>query len=80
VIAWLGKFDQLRNTNYEVAVSRDVLKKLQRFWFPCASDCLQICHSRIETKPMPMLPRQKTTLNVGYISRTKRQDLLLIAF
>jgi len=80
VSVWLGKCDQLRSTNFEIAVSKDVLKKLQRFWFPCASNCLQIYHSRIDAEPGPKVPRQKTILNIGYISRTKRQDLLVKAF
>jgi len=80
VAAWLGKCDQLRNTNCEVTVSKDVLNKLRRFWFNRSSNCLQIYHSSIEAGSPPALPRQKTILNVGYISYTKRQDLLVKAF
>ncbi len=79
-LAWLGKFNQLQNTVYEIQVSEFNLRTMRRVWFPFRKKFLQIYHSKINSADSNYLPRKKTILNVGYISFIKRQDLLVKAF
>ena len=79
-LAWLGKFNQLQNTVYEIQVSKFNLRIMSRLWFPLRKKFLQIYHSRLDTVDLHDLPRKNVILNVGYISFIKRQDLLVKAF
>ncbi len=78
--AWLGKFNQLQNTAYEIQVSKFNLRTMRRVWFPFRKKFLQIYHSKINPVGTNEIPRRNVILNVGYISHVKRQDLLVKAF
>jgi glycosyltransferase involved in cell wall biosynthesis len=79
-LAWLGKFNQLQNTVYEIQVSKFNLCTMNRVWFPFRRKFIQIYHSKMNPVNTSELTRKNAILNVGYISFIKRQDLLVKAF
>lgn len=80
--AWLGKFDQVRNTTCEIQVSKCDLSTYKRVWFPLRDKGDQIYHSKMDSllETDQADNRKPFVLNVGYISHNKRQELIVEAF
>jgi glycosyltransferase involved in cell wall biosynthesis len=77
---WLGKFNQIQNTECEILVSQYDKHTMSRAWFPLKKKFSQIYHSTIDKIHVGREAGHKKILNVGYISFIKRQDLIVRAF
>lgn len=81
-IAWLGKVQQIYNCRSEIAVSRDNLMKMRRWYWPCRSRFVQIYHSRLPSDPTIATNRtpKPVVLCVGHLAAAKGQTILVEAF
>ena len=82
-LAWCGKADQLRHTQFEIAVSQHDFQKLCRWYRPFQSKFRQLYHSRLhrESDLVPSASeREQVILNVGHIAWRKGQLVLAEAF
>jgi|GEM_PF-723800 len=80
-IKWLGVYDQLRHTEIKIQVARYNQRRLHRLWFQRSNQNIHFYHSTLDSSADGVCERRKpVVLNIGYLSRIKRQDLLVRAF
>jgi glycosyltransferase involved in cell wall biosynthesis len=81
-LAWLGKMHQLFHVRAEIAVSRQNLRKLRRWYLPLRRRFRLIYHSRLRDRSIlpAAAPRDRVILNVGHVAWRKGQGVLAEAF